>query len=175
MDVSVDIDVKKLQKGLKLTEKQMGYLHKRAAKATSRNIRTRISKDSMGLGTLRRKKVIRARVLSTHPKIGVWVGLNDISASEFRGKKEQANGGVMFRGQFFKDAFRGRFRNDPKSVTRILRNRGGKVVEVLIPIEEDGKRYLETIIRPLIPDLFDKNFEQAVDALPHFWKNWEKK
>ena len=169
MEISVALDVKKLQKGLKLSQKQVGYLHKRAAKTTARNMRTLISKDSMGVGPLRRKKVIKARVRDSVKGVGVWVGLNPISASEFRGAKQEEQGGVTFKGVFFKDAFRGRFKSDPKSVTRILRATGDrKLYEVLIPIEDDARRYLEGIIRPLIPELFDKNFEHAVSALPFF-------
>ena len=170
MDVSVDIDVKKLQKGLQLSEKKMAYLHKRAATITARNLRTKISKDSMGLGQLRRKKVIKARVKKVHKGIGVWVGLNDVSASEFRGKKQEGNGGVTFRGMFFEGAFRGRYMRDPKGVSRIFKNVGGYRVEVLIPIEKDAQKYLEEMVQPDIPKLFKKNFEHAVDALPHFWK-----
>ena len=180
MNVSVALDIKKLQKGLGLSEKKIAYLHKRAATTTVRNLRTRISKDSLGVGPLRRKKVIKARILKAHAGIGIWVGLNPISAAEFRGVKQQTKGGVAFRGHFFKGAFRGRFKHDPKSVTRILRpGTERQIYEVLIPIEADARQYLEDIIRSLIPETFQKNFEHAVDALPHFWKasgsgSWRK-
>lgn len=173
MEISLGLDRRKLEKGLKITEKQVGYLYRRATGTTARNLKARISKDSLGVGPLRRKKVIRARIRGASRGVGVWVGLNDISAAEFRGKKEQTNGGVIFRGQFFKGAFRGRFKHDPKSVSRILRSENGRLTEVLIPIEEDAQEYLETMIRPLIPQLFQKNFEVALDSFAHV--KWEKR
>ena len=180
MEVKIDIDTKKLQKGLRLSERKMQYLHRRATKDTARNLRTQISKDSLGISDLRRKKVIRARVRTVIRGVGVWVGLNDISASEFRGKKQESNGGVHFRGVFFKDAFTGRYRRDPKSATRIFRKSGRGRLEILIPIEADAQKYLEAMIQPLVPKLFDKNFARAVDALPHIWnserpKKWKKR
>ena len=176
MDITASIDIKKLQKGLRLSEKKLQYIHQRAGKTTARNLRTRMSKDSLGVGPLRRKKVIKARIKEARAGVGVWVGLNPISASEFRGPKQQSRGGVTFRGVFFPKAFRGRFTHDAKSVTRILRaTEFRQVYEVLIPIEADARKYLEDIIRPLIPSLFQKNFEHAVDALPNFWQNFEKK
>ena len=169
MDVSIKIDTKKLQKALSLSERKIEYLHGRAARETARNLRTRISKDSLGLGELRRKKVIRARIKAVVRGVGVWVGLNDISASEFRGRKQEDGGGVSFRGMFFEGAFRGRYKSDPKTASRIFKITGGGRVEVLIPIEADGRKYLEEMIHPLVPKLFDKNFAHAIDALPHFW------
>lgn len=171
MEISVDIDIKKLQKGLKLTDKQVSHLFKRSAKHTARNMRTKMSKDSLGLGELKRKKVPRARIKQLHKGVGVWVGLNPISAKEFRGRKQESDGGVSFRGEFFKDAFIGKFANDPKGTTRIMRRSGSQAVEVLIPIEQDARKYIEAIIIPMVMPAFNKNFEKAVDALPHFWKD----
>lgn len=171
MNVTAKIDIKKLQKGLKLSEKQMKYLHKRAARKTTVNLRTKISKDSLGVGPLRRKKVIRARIKGARKGIGVWVGLNDISASEFTGKKQESEGGITFKGVFYKGAFRGRYKGDPRGTSRIYRVVDGKRVEILIPIKEDAEKYLNNMVQPAVVQLFKKNFEHAVDALPHFWKD----
>ena len=173
MDISVDIDIKKLEKALGADKNRLKYLFSRAAKSTAGNMRTKMSKDSLGLGELKRKKVPRARIKQLHKGVGVWVGLNPISAKEFRGRKQESDGGVSFRGRFFKDAFIGKFANDPKGTTRIMRRSGSQAVEVLIPIEQDAKKYIEAIIIPMVMPAFNKNFEKAVDALPHFWKNWK--
>lgn len=176
MNTSVSIDTKKLERGLKLSEKKIKAIHRKAGTVTTRNIRARISKDSLGLTDLRRKKVIRARIKKAHKGVGVWVGLNDISASEFKGRKQESGGGVTFRGMFFKDAFTGRYKGDPKGVRRIFRtSTRGNLVDVLIPIGEDARKYLEQMIQPMILDLFQKNFEQAVDALPHFYAKGQAK
>ena len=173
MEVYLDLDVDKVQKALNLSEKKIAYLHTRAAKRTAGNVRVQVSKSSMGMGdVLRRKKVPRARVKAISGKrVGVWVGLNDISAREFKGHPEKVEGGVRFRGIFFPDAFIGKFPSDPRGAKRILRrNTLGKLEEGLIPIDATAKKYLEEKIRPEIARLFNKNFEDAIAALPQFWR-----
>ena len=170
MEVYLDLDVDKVQKALKVGENRIKYLHNRAAKRTAGNVRVQVSKSSMGMGdVLRRKKVPRARVkVITGKRVGVWVGLNDISAREFKGQPEQVEGGVRFRGIFFPGAFIGKFPSDPRGAKRILRrNALGKLEEGLIPIDAAAKKYLEQKIQPEINKMFNKNFEGAIDAFPH--------
>ena len=170
MQIYLDLDVDKVQKALKVGENRIKYLHSRAAKRTAGNVRVQVSKSSMGMGdVLRRKKVPRARVKTMSGKrAGVWVGLNDISASEYKGQPEQDEGGVRFRGIFFPGAFIGRFPNDPRGAKRILRrNALGKLDEMLIPVGEVAKKYLEQVVMPQVNAMFNKNFEGAVDAFPH--------
>ena len=168
MEVYLALDVEKVQKALKVGENRIKYLHARAAKRTAGNVRVLVSKSSMGMGDVL-KKVPRARVKAISGKrVGIWVGLNDISAKEFKGLPEQVEGGVRFRGVFFPNAFVGRFPNDPKGAKRILsRNALGRLVELLIPIDDVAKKYLEQVVMPQINEMFNKNFEGAVDAFPH--------
>ena len=175
MEFSVKLDLSKVQKGLKLTQAQMRWLEKRAITTTARNIRVQVSKANMGLTDLRRKKVVRARVkpLTKKDQQGVWVGTNDIKASEFKGRPTQGNGGVTFRGVFFKNAFLGKFKNDKRR--RILHiTKDGKLAEVLFHIQPEADGFLKSKIQPIIPDRLEHNIEQAVDNLKYVKKRKKK-
>lgn len=167
MEFSVNVDLKKVKKGLDLTDSQMRWLQKRAVTTTARNIRVQVSKGNMGLTDLRRKKVIRARVkpLTARGKEGVWIGTNDLKASEFKGRPVEGNGGVSFRGHFFKGAFLGKFKNDRRR--RILQIVDGKLAEVLIGIDAEANKFLLKKIQPLIPERLEYNIGQAVDNLKY--------
>ena len=171
MDISLTLNTRKIQKALRLTEKQLATLQKRAAKKTAVNVRAIASKGNLGIDGLRRKKVPRARVkpINKADEIGIWFGLNDIRASEFRERPKKVAGGVQFQGKFYKDHFIARFQYDPRSVKRIFKSTkgGAKWVEVLIPIEREAMEFIRTEIEPIIGDLFAKNFGQAVDSIPH--------
>lgn len=170
MEVFLDLDTKKVRKALNLSEKQMTALHKRAAKRTAQNVRVIASKGNLGIGALRRKKVPRARVkpLDRGDKIGIWFGLNDVRASEFKGKPKKVEGGVTFRGKFYKGYFIARFKHDPnpKSVKRVLILPPGKRSweEVMVPIENLARAFIKDEIQPKIKALFNKNFQHAVDG-----------
>ena len=131
MEATIRLDTRKVQKALKASEKQMATLHKRAAKRTAQNVRVIASKGNLGIDGIRRKKVPRARVKSLKGATpGIWFGLNDIRASEFKEKPKQVPGGVMFRGKFYKGYFLARFRHDqlPKSIKRAVRIAGRETV-----------------------------------------------
>ena len=103
MDISLTLNTRKIQKALRLTEKQLATLQKRAAKKTAVNVRAIASKGNLGIDGLRRKKVPRARVkpINKADEIGIWFGLNDIRASEFRERPKKVAGGVQFQGKFY--------------------------------------------------------------------------
>ena len=173
MNVEVTLDTKNIQKALRLTDKQLQSLQKRAAKRTATNARAIASKGNLGIEALRRKKVPRARVkpINKGNEIGIWFGLNDVRASEFKDRPVQEKGGVRFRGKFYKDYFLARFKYDklPKTIKRAVKLPEGKKswVEVMVPIEREAREFIETEIAPQIGKLFQKNLGQAVDALPH--------
>ena len=172
MDIRLDLDTKKVKKALKLTEKQLGNLHKRAAKRTSQNVRVIASKGNLGVEGLRRKKVPRARVRHLKGATpGIWFGLNDVRASEFKEKPRKVPGGVVFRGKFYEGYFLARFRHDqlPKSIKRAVKLPEGNRswVEIMVPIEKEARAFIEREIEPKIGELFNKNFGQAVDGLAH--------
>ena len=171
MDISLTLNTRKIQKALRLTEKQLATLQKRAAKKTAVNVRAIASKGNLGIDGLRRKKVPRARVkpINRADEIGIWFGLNDIRASEFRERPKKVAGGVMFKGKLYPKHFIARFRYDPRSVKRgVKAEAGGKSwVEIMIPIEREALEFIKTEIEPIIGDLFTKNFGQAIDSIPH--------
>ena len=167
MQIEMTLDTKKVQKALNASQKQMERLHKRAAKRTAVNARAIASKGSLGIDGLRRKKVPRARVkpLNRGEKVGVWFGLNDIRASEFREKPVKEGGGVRFQGKHHDGYFIARFRHDPAGVKRAVKASKGSSSweELMVPIEKEARQFIESEIQPEIEGLFNKNFEQAVD------------
>ena len=178
MEINVTLDTKKVQKSLQATEKKMEQLHKRAAKRTAVNVRAIASKGNLGIDGLRRKKVPRARVKPLTGRVpGIWIGLNDVRASEFKERPVQEKGGVRFRGQFYEGYFLARFRYDklPKSVKRAVTKPRGETswVEIMVPIEAEALIFIEREIEPKIEGLFNKNFEQAVDRQAQL--KWKKK
>ena len=136
-------------------------IHKRAANRTAVNVRAIVSKGNLGIDGLRRKKVPRARVKPlTGPVPGVWIGLNDIRASELKEKPVQEKGGVRFQGQFYKGYFLARFRYDqlPKTVKRAVTLPEGKRswIEIMVPIEAQALVFIEREVEPKIEGLFQQ-------------------
>ena len=178
MDIQLKLDEKKVQKALGATAKQMEKLHRRAANRTAVNARAISSKGNLGIDGLRRKKVPRARVKPLKGKTpGVWFGLNDIRASEFKEKPIQEKGGVRFQGKFYPGYFLSRFRYDPnpKSVKRAVTLPEGKRSweEILVPIESEAREFIGREIEPQLDELFDKNFGQVVDHQSNL--KWKKR
>ncbi len=176
MEIKLELDDKKVRKALGATEKKMAQLHRRAANRTAVNARAISSKGNLGIDGLRRKKVPRARVKPLKGKTpGVWFGVNDIRASEFKEKPVQEKGGVRFQGKFYPGYFLTRFRYDPnpKSIKRAVTLPKGQRSweEILIPIEGRAVAFIEREIQPKINELFDKNFGQVVDHQSNLkWK-----
>ena len=176
MDINLKLDEKKVQKALGATAKQMEKLHRRAANRTAVNARAISSKGNLGIDGLRRKKVPRARVKPIKGKTpGVWFGLNDIRASEFKEKPVQEKGGIRFQGKFYPGYFIARFRYDPRSTKRaVIRLEGEKSwQEILIPIESEARAFIGREIEPQLDELFDKNFGQVVDHQSNL--KWKKR
>ena len=169
MTFLVNLDLKKVEKALNLTKKKVPYIVRTATRLTARNMRVKISKADMGVaGGFRRKKVPRARVkpLVAKGAEGIWVGLNDVNASELKGRALKKENGITFRGKFYPGAFFGRFRNEKKR--RILRvTPQGKVQELMIPIESEAHQFLVQDIQPEIPKRLEVNIGQAVDKLKY--------
>ena len=168
MDIKLDLDAKKVQKALGASEKQMERIHRRAANRTAVNVRAIASKGSLGLDGLRRKKVPRARVKPLKGKTpGIWIGTNDIKASEFKERPVKEGNGIRFQGKHYAGYFLGRFKNDetPPSKRRAIKipSGGGSWEELNVPVEKEAHAFIQSDIEPKIDELFNKNFEQAVD------------
>ena len=168
MDINLDLDEKKVKKALGASEKQMKQLHRRAANRTAVNVRAIASKGNLGLDGLRRKKVPRARVKPLKGRVpGIWIGLNEIRASEFKEKPITEGKGVRFQGEHHRGYFLARFRYDPnpRSIRRAVRLPKDKRSweELMVSIEEPARAFIQTEIEPRVDELFNKNFEQVVD------------
>ncbi|MYF97785.1 hypothetical protein F4212_01420 [Candidatus Poribacteria bacterium] len=143
-----------IRKRLRLTEKQYRASLKRAVKRTAGTARAAIGKSKLGISDLRRTTTLRKRVRPLFSEVGdmktgIWIGLNDLWASEFAaGRPKRTPTGVDFRGQHFQGAFLVRHAGAKRS--RIYRNENGKLVEMTIPIAEQAADYLD---RHIVPDL----------------------
>ena len=167
MEIELSLDTKKVQKALKASEKQMATLFKRAGNRTAQNVRAIASKKDMGIEGLRRKKVPRSRVKALRGnKIGIWFGLNDIRASEFKERPIKVEKGVKFQGKLYSGFWLGRFKNDPlpRSKKRILIRDGKSWKEAHVAIDKVATEFIEREIVPQVGKLFDKNFNSAVDG-----------
>ena len=119
-----NIDFAKLDdiaKQFELTPKQFEASLRRAIQRTAGSARGAISKSKLNIGDLRRTTAIRRRVKGLFSvkgddrKGGLWIGLNDLWASEFKGRPRQDESGVSFRGHHFKGAFLRRLKGTRKN------------------------------------------------------------
>ena len=91
----------------------------------------------------------------------MWIGVNDLWASEFTGRPRQDQSGVKFRGQYYKGAFLRRLRGQRKN--RIYRNVDGELQEATISIEADALKYLEDEVLPKLPDALYEHFRKDIE------------
>ena len=163
-DIKVDFsaldDIKKIHR---LTEKQFNASLKRATSRTAGTARSAISKSKLGIGDLRRTTAIRKRVkpLFRSAGVGVWIGINDLWASEFKGRPRRLPNGIDFRGRFFQGAFLVKFAGSKRN--RIFKNVDGELEEVTIPIAEQAVAYLEKHILPDLPEAMLNHFQTDVE------------
>ena len=163
VDAAALDDLKKLHG---LTEKQFKHSLKRAMTRTAGTARSAISKSKLGIADLRRTTAIRKRVKPLLKSrntggSGVWIGLNDLWASEFRGRPKRTPGGIDFRGQHFDGAFLVRFTGSRRN--RIFRNVNGRLQEVTIPIAQQALNYLEKHVLPDLPEAMLNHFRTDVE------------
>lgn len=169
--VEINIDFQKLQdiaKMFDLTEKQFEASLRRAIRRTAGSARGEISSTKLNISDLRRTTAIRRRVKGLFTtkgddrKGGIWIGLNDLWASEFKGRPRQDDSGVSFRGHHFKGAFLRRLKGMRKN--RIyIRNNQENLEEVTISIEAEGLKFLEDNIIPDLPDRLYHHFRKDVE------------
>ena len=168
--IEINIDFAKLddiKKQFQLTDKQFEASLKRAINRTAGSARSQISQSKLSISDLRRTTAIRRRVKGLFSvkgdirKGGLWIGLNDLWASEFKGRPQQDDSGVSFRGHHFKGAFLRRLKGHRKN--RIfIRDAKENLEEVTISIHAEGLKYLEDHILPDLPDRLYHHFLQDV-------------
>ena len=168
--IEIDIDFSKLDdiaKLFDLTPKQMEASLRRAIQRTAGSARREISKSRLGISDLRRTTAIRRRVKGLFTVRGdartggLWIGLNDLWASEFTGRPRQDASGTQFRGHHFKGAFLRRLKGMRKN--RIFQNVEGSLEEQTISIEAEGLKFLEENVLPDLPDRLYDHFRKDVE------------
>ena len=166
----VDLDASALNnvvEAYKLTPAQFDQSFKRAAKRTAGTFRRLVSREKLGIEDLRRTTAVRRRIKALFKKNdqtrdGIWFGLNDLWASEYRGTPKVVAGGIQFRGKFYANAYRIK---RPGQRYRIFRRVNGKPEEITMPIEQEGLDYIENVILPQLVEAFYHHFLQ--DAKRH--------
>ena len=168
MEVKIDTAaLKDVSETLKLTERQYERSLQKATKRTVGSIRKQVSVDKMKISDLRRTTAIRRRIKPLVRGRGIWIGLNDLWLSEFKGKPRRVPGGMNFRSEFFKDAFIVRFAKDPTKQWRMVRlqKKDGKMEMVGISIRKQAMEYLEKHVLPEIPDSVFNHFRTSAEFL----------
>ena len=163
MEITIDYKaLDDIRQAFKLTDKRFEKHLERAVKRTTGSVRGQISKSKFNISDLRRTTVIRKRTKPLHRTQGVWIGINDLWASEFKGRPRRTAAGVQFRGQHFDGAFLMRPANAKRN--RIMRKReDGKLEEITIPIAKQALDYIEKHILPDVPENLFHHFRTDVE------------
>ena len=163
MEVKIDhAALDDVRQAFSLTERQYTSALKQATKRTAGSARKIISAAKMDIPDLRRTTAIRKRVKPLTRSTGLWIGLNDLWASEFRGKPMRTPSGINFRGQQFDGAFLVKLPHSRRY--RIFRKRAdGTLTEVTIPIAQRALAFLEKQVLPELPDALFNHFKSYVE------------
>ncbi|WP_420023765.1 phage tail protein [Cereibacter azotoformans] len=166
-DVQLDIDtrdVNRLIRSLEASEESVRKAVSRALRRTASALRVRASKRIVpelqlrrAMEFRRRLRNMKVRVDKTGGEVGIWVGLNDMGVSRFKGRAREYAGGATFRQTEFPGAFvavhRGR-----RSIWK--RSAAGRfpIVEQQLPIKDQIDPILEDEIFPDAVQIFLRLF-----------------
>ena len=165
-DVLLDFDadgIDKIISALGATERDVGKAMARALRRTATTMRVRASKRIVpelelrrAMDFRRRLRTMRARIRRDSGEIGIWVGLNDMGVSKFKGRVREHSGGATFRDQEFPGAFVAKGRDGRRSIFR--RQGAGRfpLVEEKLQIKDRADVILEDEILPDAVDIFMK-------------------
>ena len=180
--LEIDIDFAKLDdiaRQFELTPAQFRSSLRRAVNRAAGTARREISRSKMDIPDLRRTTAIRRRVKGLfrvrgdNRTGGLWIGLNDLWASEFTGRPRQDHAGVQFRGHHFKGAFLRRLKGTRRN--RIFQNVDGRLREATIGIEEEGLQFLEGSVLPQLPNDIYEHFVKDVEARQRAGIGWRSR
>lgn len=137
----------------------------RALRRTATTLRVMASKrlvPELGLRRAmdlrRRLKPMRARIKTHEGRIGIWVGLNDMGVSHFKGRAREYAGGAKFRDHEFPGAFVAKGQDGRRSVFRRAGTSRFPLVEEVLPIKDRADVILEDDILPDAVEIFMKYF-----------------
>lgn len=137
----------------------------RALRRTATTLRVMASKRLVPELQLRRAsdlrkrlKPMRARIKSHEGQIGIWVGLNDMGVSKFKGRSREYADGARFRDYEFPGAFVAKGRDGRRSIFRRKGAARFPLVEEKLPIKDRADVILEDEILTDAVDIFMKHF-----------------
>ena len=180
--LDIDIDFSKLDdiaKQFELTPAQINASLRRSVNRAAGTARREIARSKLDIPDLRRTVAIRRRVKGLfrvrgdNRSGGLWIGLNDLWASEFTGRPRQDASGVSFRGHHYKGAFLRRLKGTRKN--RIFFNDDGTLREATISIEAEGFRFLEGSVLPQLPNQIYEHFVKDVEARQRSGVGWRRR
>lgn len=145
------------------TGKQVKFALWRAIRRTVSRLRMMAAKGLNSKLRLRRVNLLRKRLKSIRISKGVdgysiWIGLNDMPVSWFKGRPEQTKAGVRFRGHDFPGAF---VRRSEDGRLTVLKRKGKSrlpVAEQLLPVYDRARTYIEDEVFVDVEDMIFREF-----------------
>lgn len=159
-----DIDL--VIRSLNASESDVRKAMARALRRTASSLRVRASRrivpelQMRRAGDFRRRlRTMRARISKDRGEIGIWIGLNDMAVSKFKGRVTEFSGGAKFRDTEFHGAFAAKM---PRARHRSIYRRTGAarfpVQEEALPIKDRLDVIIEDEIFPDAVDVFMRLF-----------------
>lgn len=167
--IGVEIDPGELQRigrEFAASEKELRAAWRRAKSRTARRLRTQARKALRENLSLRSAAILRARLRlrNTRDDASLWVGLNNLPVTAFKGRPRQTASGVSVGGREFPGAFVGRGGGGNRLVfRRVGRSRLPIEVET-VPIKDAGDDTLEAEVMRDAADALIRNFAAEVRA-----------
>lgn len=174
--IAVELNSKDLQRiadEFAASEKDIRRAFSRALGRTSRKLRTEARKALREGLKLRAASVLKARLrLARYRPRGsgmgasqLWVGLNDLPATAFKGTPRETASGARVGDRQFPGAFVGRGRDSGKKI--VFRRRGRKRLPVYaetVPIQDEANAILEREVFAEVDDIMMRNFRAELRA-----------
>lgn len=168
-------DIKRTISALGATDKQVRFAISRALRRTATTLRLRVSKAAMSELQLRRARDFRKRMkdlkLRAHKggdMIGIWVGLNDLAVSQFKGTPTEYAGGAKFRQIEYPGAFVAKVGRKRRSIYKRAGRGRFPIREQTIPIKDEMDVVLEDEVFPDAVEVFMRNFMSDLRARAQF-------
>lgn len=167
-DVRLDLDTREIQRliaDFQPTSEIVGKAMHRALRRTAGSLRLRVSKALVPELQLRRAtdlrrrlRQLRLRIGKTRGEVGIWIGLNDLAVSQFKGVPREYTGGAKFRQTEFPGAFVARLGKRRRSIYKRSGRGRFPIVEQTLPIKDIADPIIEDDVFPDVVDLFMKHF-----------------
>lgn len=172
-DVDLEIDLRDFERivsDLQASEKDVRKAMSRALRRTASALRVAASKRVVpelqlrrAMEFRRRLKPMKIRINKDTGRVGIWVGLNDMGVSRFKGRMREYSGGALFRQTEFPGAFIAKHRGRRSIWKRSARGRF-PIVEQTLAIKEQVDPILEDEIFPDAVSIFMRLFAADLKA-----------